>query len=86
MSTQVDNLYQQVQTLSLRERLELLSLVLADLQDDLELQEELAGWERLSDEAPEPIREEFMNFSQGEIYGVAFPVRGSREQQGHHPH
>ena len=51
MSTPVDNLYQQVQTLSLRERLELLSLVFADLQDDLELQEELAGWERLSDEA-----------------------------------
>ena len=51
MSTQVDNLHQQVQTLSLRERLELLSLVIADLQDDLELQEELAGWERLSDEA-----------------------------------
>jgi len=51
MSTQVDTLYQQVQTLSLRERLELLSLVIDDLQEDLELQEELAGWERLSDEA-----------------------------------
>lgn len=53
MSTQLDDLYQQIQILSLYERLELLSRVFADLKADVELQRELSGWERLSDEALE---------------------------------
>jgi len=51
MSVQLEHLYRQIQTLSWRERLELLSRVFADLKADMELQEELAQWERLSDEA-----------------------------------
>jgi hypothetical protein len=51
MSTQLENLYQQIQTLSLRERLELIGRVFADLKASVELQEELAAWDRLSDEA-----------------------------------
>lgn len=55
MSTQIDDLYQRIQSLALSERLELLSRVFADLKANLELQEELAGWDRLSDEALELI-------------------------------
>jgi hypothetical protein len=51
MSIQLDELYRQVQTLSLSERLELLGRVFADLKADLELREELADWERLGNEA-----------------------------------
>ena len=51
MSIQLDELYRQVQTLPLSERLELLGRVFADLKADLELREELADWERLGNEA-----------------------------------
>jgi hypothetical protein len=51
VSTQLDALYQQIQTLSVRERLELISRLFADLKANVELQEELAIWDRLSDEA-----------------------------------
>ena len=51
MSTQLETLYQQLQTLPRSERLELISRVLADLKADLALQEELTQWDRLSDEA-----------------------------------
>ena len=51
MSVQLDELYQQAQNLPLRERLELISRLCADLKGSVELQEELATWERLSDEA-----------------------------------
>jgi hypothetical protein len=51
MSVQLEHLYQQIQALSRRERLELISRIWADLKADLELQEEFAQWDRLSDEA-----------------------------------
>ncbi len=51
MSTQIEDLYQRIQSLALSERLELLSRVFTDLKASLELQEELADWDRLSDEA-----------------------------------
>jgi hypothetical protein len=51
VSTQLDALYQQIQTLPVRERLELISRLFADLKANVELQEELATWDRLSDEA-----------------------------------
>jgi hypothetical protein len=51
MSVQLDELYQQAQTLPLRERLELIIRLFADPKASVELQEELATWERLSDEA-----------------------------------
>jgi len=53
MSTHVDDLYQRIQVLALTEKLELVSRVFADLKANLELQEELADWDRLSDEALE---------------------------------
>ena len=53
MSTQIEELYQRIQSLALSERLELLSRVFTDLKASLELQEELADWDRLSDEALE---------------------------------
>jgi len=53
MSTQVEDLYQRIQSLALSGRLELLTKVLNDLKSSLELQEELADWDRLSDEALE---------------------------------
>lgn len=53
MSTQIEDLYQRIQVLTLSERLELINRVFADLKSSLELQEELAGWGRLSDEALE---------------------------------
>jgi hypothetical protein len=48
MSAQFEDLYQQIQTLPLRERLELMSRLLADLKANVELQEELATRDRLS--------------------------------------
>jgi len=51
MSTQLEYLYQKIQTLPLNERMELLSRLFADLRADLELKEELTGWDSLSDEA-----------------------------------
>jgi len=51
MSVELEQLYQQIQTLSWRERLELISRMCADLKADMELQEELRQWDRLSDEA-----------------------------------
>ncbi len=51
MSTQLEDLYQKIQTLPLNERMELLSRLFADLRADLELKEELTGWDSLSDEA-----------------------------------
>ncbi|MBI4526366.1 MAG: hypothetical protein HY695_21410 [Deltaproteobacteria bacterium] len=53
MSTQVEDLYRRIQSLALSERLELINRVFADLKSNLELQEELAAWDRLSDEALE---------------------------------
>lgn len=51
MSTQVEDLYQRIQSLGLSDRLDLVTRVFADLKASLELQEELADWDRLSDEA-----------------------------------
>jgi hypothetical protein len=51
MSVQLDELYQQAQTLPLRDRLELINRLFADLKGSVELQEELATWDCLSDEA-----------------------------------
>ncbi len=53
MSHQLEDLYAQIQALQIRERLELLRRIVADLQADVELQEEFAQWEQLSDEALE---------------------------------
>lgn len=53
MSTQIEDLYQRIQSLALSERLELVNRIFADLKSSLELQEELADWDRLSDEAVE---------------------------------
>ncbi len=58
MSTQIEDLYQRIQSLALSERLELLNRVFADLKASLELQEELADWDRLSDEALESFDKE----------------------------
>ena len=58
MSTQVEDLYQRIQALALTEKLELVSRVFADLKANLELQEELADWDRLSDEALELLDKE----------------------------
>ena len=58
MSTHVDDLYQRIQALALTEKLELVSRVFADLKANLELQEELADWDRLSDEALELLDKE----------------------------
>jgi hypothetical protein len=51
MSGPVEEVYQRIQTLELSERLELTSRIFADLKASLELQKELADWDRLSDEA-----------------------------------
>ena len=53
MPDTVEELYRQIQTLPMSERLDLLSKVFADLKASLELHEELAAWDRLSDEALE---------------------------------
>ena len=58
MSTHVEDLYQRIQALALTEKLELVSRVFADLKANLELQEELADWDRLSDEALELLDKE----------------------------
>lgn len=57
MSVQLESLYQKIQSLSLCERMELISRVFADLRADLELQEEFAQWDRLSDEALDQFEE-----------------------------
>lgn len=58
MSMQVEDLYQRIQALAWREKLELVSRVFADLKASLELQEELKDWDRLSDEALELLDKE----------------------------
>ena len=58
MSMQVEDLYERIQALALTEKLELVSRVFADLKANLELQEELADWDRLSDEALELLDKE----------------------------
>ena len=51
MSVPVEELYQRIQSLALRDRLDLLGRIFADLKATIELQEEFTEWERLSDEA-----------------------------------
>ncbi|MBF8253931.1 MAG: hypothetical protein HW373_626 [Deltaproteobacteria bacterium] len=51
MSAPVEDLYQRIQSLALRDRLDLLGRIFADLKATIELQEEFTEWERLSDEA-----------------------------------
>ena len=51
MSAPVEELYQRIQTLALRDRIDLLGRMFADLKATIELQEEFTEWERLSDEA-----------------------------------
>ena len=51
MSVPVEDVYQRIQSLALRDRLDLLGRIFADLKATLELQEEFTEWERLSDEA-----------------------------------
>jgi hypothetical protein len=51
MSAPVEEIYQRIQSLALRDRLDLLGRIFADLKATIELQEEFADWERLSDEA-----------------------------------
>lgn len=58
MSTQVEGPYERIQALALTEKLELVSRVFADLKAGMELQEELADWDRLSDEALELLDKE----------------------------
>ena len=51
MSAPVEELYQRIQSLALRDRIDLLGRMFADLKATIELQEEFTEWERLSDEA-----------------------------------
>ena len=51
MSAPVEELYKRIQSLALRDRLDLLGRIFADLKATIELQEEFTEWERLSDEA-----------------------------------
>lgn len=51
MSANVQELYERIQSLPLRDRLELLSRILADVKAHVELREELEDWDKLSDEA-----------------------------------
>lgn len=53
MSTPAEDLYRRIQSLPLSERLELVSRIVADVKGNLQLRDELAGWDRLSDEALE---------------------------------
>ena len=53
MSTPAEDMYQRIQSLSLSERLELVSRIVADIKGNLQLRDELAEWDRLSDEALE---------------------------------
>ncbi|MBI2538900.1 MAG: hypothetical protein HYW04_03765 [Deltaproteobacteria bacterium] len=47
----VQELYEHIQSLPLKDRLELLSRILADVKAHVELREELEDWDKLSDEA-----------------------------------
>jgi hypothetical protein len=51
MSANVQELYEHIQSLPLKDKLELLSRILADVKAHVELQEELEEWDKLSDEA-----------------------------------
>ena len=51
MTVPVEELYRRIQSLTLRDRLDLLGRIFADLKATIELQEEFTEWERLSDEA-----------------------------------
>ena len=51
MSANVQALYEHIQSLPLKDRLELLSRVLADVKAHVELREELEDWDKLSEEA-----------------------------------
>ena len=51
MSAPGEELYHRIQSLALRDRLDLLGRVFADLKATIELQEEFAEWDQLSDEA-----------------------------------
>ncbi len=51
MSANVQELYEHIQSLPLKDRLELLSRVLADVKAHVELREELEDWDKLSEEA-----------------------------------
>jgi len=51
MSANVQELYEHIQSLPLKDRLELLSRILADVKAHIEVQEELEEWDKLSDEA-----------------------------------
>jgi hypothetical protein len=53
MSTPAEDLYRRIQSLPLSERLELVSRIVADIKGNLQLRDELAEWDRLSDEALE---------------------------------
>ena len=51
MSANVQELYEHIQSLPLKDRLELLSRILVDVKAHIELREELEEWDQLSDEA-----------------------------------
>ena len=51
MSASVQELYEHIQSLPLKDRLEFLSRILADVKAHIEVQEELEEWDKLSDEA-----------------------------------
>jgi hypothetical protein len=51
MSANLQELYEHIQSLPLKDRLELLSRILADVKAHVELREELEDWDKLSDEA-----------------------------------
>ncbi len=51
MPANVQELYEHIQSLPLKGRLELLSRILADVKAHVELRDELEEWDRLSDEA-----------------------------------
>ena len=51
MSANVQELYEHIQSLPLKDRLELLSRILADVKAHIEVREELEEWDKLSDEA-----------------------------------
>jgi len=51
MSANVQQLYEDIQSLPLKDRLELLSRIVADVKAHIELRDELDEWDKLSDEA-----------------------------------
>lgn len=57
MSAPVEELYHRIQSLALRDRLDLLGRIFADLKATIELQEEFTEWDRLSDEALDAFEE-----------------------------